>query len=279
HQAGFKPFLSFYQATMANNVLSKKYYSDHKSDTFPNRVAEKIFIRKDYPDSIIHIILDTPLKTPKHYEYSDLGFILLSRIVKKISGEPLDQYVRSRFYLPMGMGNTGYKPREWYPMNKIAPTEDDKLFRRQVVQGDVHDPAAAMLGGVSGHAGLFSNTTDIAKLLQMFLQKGEYGGVRYLSEKTIDEFTRCQFCESNNRRGLGFDKPSVGGGGPVCDEASANSYGHSGFTGTYFWVDPQHDLIYIFLSNRVHTDSENKKITSMSIRSKIHSVIYKSIQK
>lgn len=180
----------------------------------------------------------------------------------------------------MGMSSTTFRPRRKFELNKIVPTENDKYFRMQLLHGDVHDPGAAMLGGVSGHAGLFSNSTDLAKLMYMLLQNGYYGGEKYLDSTIINEFTKSQFPLNLNRRGIGFDKPPFvyEKDGPVCKSASEKSYGHSGYTGTYVWADPEEDLIYVFLSNRIHPDANNTKILDLNIRTNLHQAIYDALK-
>ena len=169
-----------------------------------------------------------------------------------------------------------YNPRDRFPLSRIMPTENDTIFRKQLIHGDVHDPGAAMLGGVSGHAGLFSDANDLAIILQMLLNSGEYGGKRYFLPSTVKEFTKVQFPENGNRRGAGFDKPQINytPDGPSCKSASPNSFGHSGFTGTYIWADPDNQLLYVFLSNRVYPNASNQKISEMNIRTEIHQKMY-----
>jgi len=175
----------------------------------------------------------------------------------------------------MGLRYTRYLPLNFFSKEQIAPTENDKTFRNQLVHGYVHDPGAAMLGGVAGHAGLFSNATDLASIMQLFLNKGEYAGLNFFSEKTISDFTRVQY--AGNRRGAGFDRPNASGGG-TCDElASSVSFGHSGFTGALAWADPIDDVIVVFLSNRVNPDQENPKLKDMGIRTKIQHVVYEAV--
>jgi beta-N-acetylhexosaminidase len=177
----------------------------------------------------------------------------------------------------MGLPTMGFHPREKYDLGKITPTEMDTVFRKQLIHGDVHDPAAAMMGGVAGHAGLFSNSTDLAVLFQMLLQHGVYGGKKYLDSATVEEFISKQF--PNNRRGLGFDKPQAAGEeGPSCHDASPRSFGHTGFTGTYVWADPDRQLIIVFLSNRVNPDAEDNKLARMGIRTRIQQVVYDAIR-
>jgi CubicO group peptidase (beta-lactamase class C family) len=215
----------------------------------------------------------------KQYKYSDLGYFYMKKLVKLESGKPLDEYAMTNFYRPLGLTTMGFLPRKRIELNRIVPTENDMIFRKQLVHGDVHDPGAAMLGGVGGHAGLFSNANDLAVMMQLFLNGGEYGGKRYILEKTVKEFTKCQFCKSGNRRGIGFDKPEPSGkGGPTCECVSMLSFGHTGFTGTMAWADPDQNIVYIFLSNRVYPDAENSKLLKMDVRTKIQQVIYDALE-
>ena len=188
----------------------------------------------------------------------------------------------NKFYKPLGLSTMGFLPRERIQNGKIVPTEFDYYFRSQLLQGDVHDMGAAMFGGVAAHAGLFSNANDLAIFMQMYLQGGKYAGERYFQAEIVDEFTKCQFCEDENRRGAGFDKAALSNqeGGPACDCApSPNAFGHSGFTGTLAWVDPSEDFVYVFLSNRIHPTAENNKLLKMDIRTKIMEVFYQAIRK
>jgi beta-N-acetylhexosaminidase len=199
-------------------------------------------------------------------------------MIENYTRQPLDEFLNAFFYERIGAHRLRYKPRSYFPLEEIIPTENDKTWRKQLIHGFVHDQGAAMLGGVAGHAGLFSNANDLAKLMQLYLNEGSYGGQRFIDSLTIREFTRCQFCEpKKNRRGAGFDKPQLSGSGPTCGCLSMDSYGHSGFTGTLAWVDPEEEIIYIFLSNRVFPDAENKKLLSMATRTNIQEVIYSSL--
>ena len=194
-------------------------------------------------------------------------------------------YNTKHFYEPLGMQYTTFNPLKKYRLEQIMPTENDKIFRKQLIHGYVHDPGAAMLGGVGGHAGLFANANDMGILMQMYLNGGRYKGKEYLKKEVLEEYSKCQFCKDSillspdeNRRGAGFDKPAFHGEpGPTCDCISYKSYGHSGFTGTYAWVDPTEDIVYIFLSNRVYPDANNKKLLSLNIRTRIQEAIYASI--
>jgi len=250
-----------------------------KTDLYSVKVAENVYINPSYRDTIYNQIMCSELYEEKKVVYSDLGFYLFPEVIANLSGKKIDEFVYTEFYNSLGADKMKYNPSEYYSKNYVAPTEYDQVFRKQVLQGYVHDPGAAMLGGVSGHAGLFSNTNDLAKLLQMLENGGYYGGKQYLEEETIELFTSCPFCEEN-RKGYGFDKawkdPSKLD--PTCSCTSEKSYGHSGFTGTIFWVDPEYDLIYIFLSNRVYPDADNPKLGRMNIRPKIQEAIYQALE-
>jgi beta-glucosidase-like glycosyl hydrolase/CubicO group peptidase (beta-lactamase class C family) len=276
HQAGLQAWIPFYLKTLHKGQPDPAIYQHHPSEKYPLRVAEELYIRKDYPDLVYRAIMDAPLQPTRDYKYSDMGFYLLRRIIEKETGEPMEETLSASFYRPLGLSTTGYLPRKRFPASRIMPTEYDTIFRKQLIRGDVHDPGAAMLGGVSGHAGLFSDAVDLAVLLQLFLNNGEYGGKQYFLPSTIKEFTRVQFPANGNRRALGFDKPTLNSmsDGPSCKSASPKSFGHSGFTGTYIWADPENRLSYIFLSNRVYPDASNEKIVEMNIRTRIHQAMY-----
>ncbi len=277
HQAGFTPWIPFWKKTMEGNTWNTNYYSTTQKSGFDYKVADGIYMRSDYRDSLFKVIFAHSLTPNQGYKYSDLGYYFMQEIIEQNTAQRLDQFTRSTFYAPMGLG-TRYNPLEAYGKSNIAPTEDDKLFRKQLIHGYVHDQGAAMLGGVAGHAGLFSNATDLTALMQMLLNGGSYGGMNFLTGDVIKQFTKCQYCGSN-RRGLGFDKPVKGSGGPTCDLVSQESYGHTGFTGTIAWADPTTGINYVFLSNRVYTDAENKKIITMGTRTEIQKVIYQALNR
>ncbi|MCX6251535.1 MAG: serine hydrolase [Bacteroidetes bacterium] len=281
HQAGLQAWIPFYKKTLMDRCQDTTVYRTVPSEDFPYRVAEKMFINRNYPDSLYQVIIRSPLRSTKDYLYSDLGFYLLKRVVEKLSGEPFETFLEINFYEPLGLTTLCFSPRNHFPLSRIIPTENDQVFRGQILQGDVHDPGAAMLGGVSGHAGLFSNANDLAIILQMLLNRGNYGGRQYLNSETIDEFTRVQFPANGNRRGMGFDKPqnTYSSDGPTCKSASLQSFGHSGFTGTYIWADPVNNFIYIFLSNRVYPDASNQKLLEMNIRTRIHQAMYDILER
>ncbi|UTW65673.1 serine hydrolase [bacterium SCSIO 12643] len=281
HQAGLRSWIPFYLNTMENGVPRYDIYSLESSPTYPIKVADQLYINKSYPDSMMKIIVSKSLKEPGEYKYSDLGYYFLKEIIERQTSTTLDAYAMTHFYQPMGMTTTGYHPADRFPLSQIVPTENDNYFRKQLVHGYVHDPGAAMQGGVGGHAGVFSNAEDLAKIWQMYLNKGSYGGVQYIDSATVVEFSKCQFCEPNdkgNRRAVGFDKPVRGDdGGPTCSCVSYASFGHTGFTGTISWADPEENLIYIFLSNRIYPTAENRKLISMNVRTDIMEVIYASL--
>jgi CubicO group peptidase (beta-lactamase class C family) len=249
------------------------------SDLFPYQVAENLFSSATCRDSLFRLIADAPMRRTKTYLYSDLGFIYLWKMAEKITEEPFEKYLEKKLYGPLGATTLGYLPLKKFPKAQIAPTENDRFFRRQLVQGTVHDQVASLMGGVSGHAGLFSTANDLAKLMQLYLNKGTYGGEKFFDPGTVALFTACQYCGTNhNRRGLGFDKPSSEGEDSTCEDCvSLSSFGHTGFTGTYTWADPETGLLYIFLSNRVHPDPTNQKLTTLRTRVKILEVLSQCI--
>jgi CubicO group peptidase (beta-lactamase class C family) len=276
HQAGLQAWIPFFQATLRNGSPDTAVCSSHPSPEFPVRVAPGLFIRADYRDTIIQQIIRSEPGKRGEYKYSDLGFYLLDALVSHLTGIPLDEYLDETFYRPLGLTTMGYRPLLRFPADRIMPTEHDTVWRHALLRGDVHDPGAAMLGGVAGHAGLFSDAFDLAVILQMLLNYGDYGGKQYLMPSTVREFTAIQYPSAGNRRGLGFDKPQpvYMPDGPSCRSASPSSFGHSGFTGTYAWADPENRLIYVFLSNRVCPDASNNKLSQKNIRTDLHQAVY-----
>ena len=273
HQAGFVSWIPFYYRTLNQGKPDSFYYRKSPDKTFSNQVADNLFITNAYRDTIFNRITGTSLRR-KRYKYSDLGYYFLKEIIEKQTSAKLEDYVQEMFYKPMGLSHTTYHPREKFDLTNITPTEDDTIFRHQIIHGYVHDPGAAMLGGVGGHAGLFSNALELGVLMYTLINKGSYGGEQIFDQKTIKDFTKCQFCP-DNRRGAGFDKPVRSlKGGPTCSQVSLSSFGHSGFTGTITWADPENDIVYVFLSNRVYPNAENWLITKENIRTDIQNAIY-----
>lgn len=279
HYARLQAWIPFYKATLDSAKLpSEKYYRKSFDDGFSRQVAENLYIRDDYHDTIMKEIADSKLLDKKEYKYSDFAFIIMKEYLEKSSGKTLDSLSLQNFYQPLGMNHTMYNPLHKYDMSVIAPTEDDKYFRYQVIQGYVHDMEAAMEGGVAGHAGIFSNAMDVAKMMQLYLQKGNYGNRQYFSEKTFGDFNTCYYCKEGNRRGIGLDKPQLPGqAGPTCNCVSAQSFGHTGFTGTMAWADPDTEIVYIFLSNRTFPDSAVNTLSKENIREDIQKVIQEAI--
>ncbi|MCB0760165.1 MAG: serine hydrolase [Flavobacteriales bacterium] len=278
HFARLKSWIPFYTETIADGAPNPRYYRSAPEEGFTVQVADDLYIMDAYRDSMLNTIYNTPLSSELKYKYSDLGYYFVERIVKQKTGKSIDAYVAEHFYEPMGLTSMGYLPLQHLPLERIAPTEYDMTFRKQLIHGHVHDPGAAMTGGVGGHAGVFSTAYDLAAMMQMFMDRGYYSGTRYINPETVDYFTDCHYCDEDNRRGIGFDKPtSVLNSGPTCNQASAESFGHSGFTGTLAWADPVNGIVYVFLSNRVYPNAENRKLLNMDIRTRIQEVVYEAL--
>ena len=282
HQAGLIPDVIFYKETLDSQTKlpSPVYFRTKPEPGFTIPVARDLYLRSDWEDTMMKRIVQSPLSPLGKYVYSDNDFIFLGKIVEKITGMPLDQYVHETFYAPLGMITTGFKPWQRFGLERVVPTEQDNYFRRQLLRAYVHDEGAAMFGGVAGHAGLFSNAYDLSILYQMLLNKGEYNGKRYLKAETIDYFTA--YHSDISRRALGFDKPEKDNATrkePYPSAlASELTFGHTGFTGTCVWVDPKVNLVYIFLSNRVFNSRSNNLLGQMNIRGKIQDAIYNALK-
>ena len=280
HYAQLQAWEPFYKATLDSLKMPLPvYYSKVAKADFALQVADSLYIRTDYPSTILNYISSSKLLPKKEYKYSDFTFIILKAYLEKINNKSLDVLTQERFFSSLGMNNTSYNPLLKFPKEHLAPTEEDTYFRHQKIQGYVHDMTAAMQGGVGGHAGLFSNAMDIAKMMQLYLQKGNYGQQDYFSASTFNEFNSCYYAAQGNRRGLGFDKPQLPGtAGPTCGCTSPNSFGHTGFTGTMAWADPDQELVYVFLSNRTYPDATDNKLSKENIREQIQKIIYDAIQ-
>ena len=281
HRAGLKSWIPFYKETVTQSRRNPQplpdLYRRTKSSAYNIPVTDQLFLREDYVDTIWQRIITSELRTKTDYLYSDLGFYLVSRLVQERTGQSIDEYVDGAIYEPLGLQTATYNPWKEHALSMIPPTESDRYFRRQVVRGYVHDMGAAMLGGVSGHAGLFANATDLAILMQMLLQGGHYGGKKVLTPSTIRTFTT-RF-PGETRRGIGFDMLQTDRGESLnCSpHVSVSTYGHLGFTGTAVWVDPEHELIYVFLSNRTFPSMRNYKLGKMDIRPRIQTAVYKAM--
>lgn len=277
HQAGLKAFIPFWTETKnPDGSWKPKTFQTERSGRYPIEVTDSLFEFRRYPQTIYDQIRDSPLSGKKEYVYSDLSFLLYPRVVKRLTGENFEDYLNKTIYNPLGASTLTFNPLRFYSTNRIPPTEYDSLFRKTLIWGRVHDEGAAMLDGVSGHAGLFGSANDLMKLYDMYRQKGTYGGQQIVSAKTLAEFTSYQFAKLGNRRGVGFDKPSFTYSGNAPRSATKASFGHSGFTGTFFWVepDPAYNLTYVFLSNRVYPTRNNNKIITLNIRTNIVEALY-----
>lgn len=279
HYARFKAWIPFYTKTLNSNKsgVSLEYYATKPDKIYNVKVAEDLYLKQSYVDSIFKIIKDSDLLPRQEYKYSDLPYYILKKYFESKYQMPLETIVQNHYYESMGANYMTYLPLTKFSKDNIPPTEMDKTFRNQKIQGYVHDQGAAMLGGVSGHAGLFANANDVAKMMQMFLWKGFYGGKRYFNPDVLDLFNNCYYCDKKVRRGIGFDKPQLGTAGPTCGCVSMTSFGHSGFTGTFAWADPEEEIIYVFLSNRTFPDAENKALIRSDLRSEIQKIIYEAI--
>lgn len=281
HHSGLPGWIPFYERTLDQESRKLKrrdeYYSQVPSDSFNIKVCHNLYLRSDWRDSIYNIIYSCDLRDSRDYRYSDLGFYLLQKIIQDSTGMPLDLYAASQFYNPMNLDNTMFNPVDKVDRDRIIPSEKDDYFRDCVLQGYVHDMGAAMMGGVAGHAGLFSNAGDLAVLMQMLLNGGSYGGKNYIRPQTIEKFTSRYY--KSSRRGLGFDMKELDPEKTLnmAEEASDNTFGHLGFTGIAVFADPDEDLIYIMLSNRTYPTMKNYIFARENYRPRIQSVFYRAM--
>lgn len=278
HQAGLKSWIPFYKETInEKGKLRKGLYRKSRTEEYSVQVTGDMYLRNDYTDTIWSRIYKSNIDNKGKSVYSDLDFLLLGKVVEELTGKTLDKYVDEQFYKPLGLKRLLYNPLTKFDSDRIAPTEIDMLWRHATVHGYVHDPGAAMLGGVAGHAGLFGTANDVAVVFQMLLNKGSYGGKRYLKPETVELFTA--YNSTLNHRGLGFDKPATDpdDGGPAGARTSALTFGHQGFTGTCVWADPATGIVFVFLSNRVYPTADNTKINKLNVRTMTQDYIYESI--
>jgi beta-N-acetylhexosaminidase len=282
HRAGLQPWLPFYRKTVLKTKtdvsLKPEYYHSSPDAEFSIPVAENLYLRSDYRDSVWQQIVDSPMLPTRGYKYSDLGFYIVARMVQQLSGKPLDEYLDQNFFCPMGLERVCYNPLQRFQKEELIPTENDGYFRLQKVQGHVHDMGAAMLGGVSGHAGLFADAPDLAAILQMLLQYGYYGGRRYLNPATVKTFTSRH--PDSSRRGMGFDMRQTNERmyANVTSRMSDEAFGHDGFTGTSAWADPETGTVFILLSNRTYPSQKNSRLNGLRIRQRMQSVVYNAMQ-
>ena len=280
HFANLKSWIPFYKSTLdtVNKTPNPLYYKKSFSHEYNIKVTENLYLLSSFKDSININIKNSELNNDK-YKYSDLPYYILKEYIENYYSSDLSSIIDSQMYNKMGLTHSSFFPKEINSLENIAPTEIDDYFRFQEIRGTVHDMGAAMQGGIGGHAGLFSNVNDVAKIMQMFIQDGDYGGERYLNKSTINLFNKCYYCNEDNRRGVGFDKPQIKDDGPTCGCVSMNSFGHSGWTGTYTWADPDEKIVYVFLSNRSYPNSVENKLLKNNIRTDIQKLIYESIIK
>ena len=280
HFGGLKSWIPFYLNTIdsVTGLNSVDYYRPNKSKDFNIKVAEGLYIKQSVKDSIYKMIKEEEQREVEGYKYSDLGYYLFKEALEEKYKKPLNTLVNDFFYAPLGANRMTYLPLKKFDKSEIVPTEKDDYYRNQLIHGYVHDMGAAMLGGVAGHAGLFANANDVAKVMQMYLQKGFYGGRRFIDEQTVDKFNTRYYKDKEVRRGLGFDKPQLDPDvKATCGCVSEDSFGHSGFTGTYTWADPKSEIVYVFLSNRVYPTMKNKGLIKSDMRTKIQQVIQDAI--
>lgn len=274
HESGLPasiPVTRYIKARKYSRRACDLYFCNRKRGSYTIQVADKLFFNRRYLSEIRREVSRIRPKRKRNYRYSDLNFWLLQQVLEGKTGKPLDQHSAQRLYRPLGLRRIAFNPLEKFPASDLIPTENETVWRRQLIQGFVHDPAAAILGGVSGHAGLFSNAENLTVLMQLLLNKGSYGGKQYYQPQTVDDFTQRTY---GNHRSLGFDHPSYENRNARVKGADSRLFGHTGFTGTCIWVDPKEGLIYVFLGNRVHPDTDNKGFITQNIRSRIHQVIY-----
>ena len=280
HQSGLQAWIPFWKNTLENDSTFRRgIFRDISNRRFALQVSDSLYMNRHYLRDMFREIRDSPMGEKK-YVYSDLTFILAAEIIESLTDTTIDRFAPANIYRPIGAFNITYNPLQKYPRERIVPTEYDSLFRKQQIRGTVHDEGTAMLGGVSGHAGLFATGNDLLKLVEMYRRGGEYGGVRILSPEVLKRYTTVQYPENDNRRALGFDKPLLGNDtippdeAYPCHSASPSSFGHSGFTGTFVWVDPDAEISYVFLSNRVYPTRNNNKLSDLSIRGNILQAVY-----
>ena len=280
HQAGLRAWIPYWSESQRKNGKWKgRSVSTDSTRKYPYRLsnADLFLYRKFREKKIYKMIKKSEVSETKEYLYSGLTFYLIPDYVERMSAQPFDVFLETNFYRPIGAETVVFNAGEKYPLDRIVPTEVDTFFRMDTLHGIVHDEGAAMMKGVSGNAGLFANAYDLGQVYQMLLNGGTYHHRRFLSETTIHEFTRCQFCETGNRRGLGFDKPLIeydSTRSSVARDASPESFGHTGYTGTLVWADPKNDLLFVFMSNRVHPTRNNSTIYRLNVRPRIHNLVY-----
>lgn len=283
HQAGLTPYIVFLNEVLKKNgKVKKRFVKSYPKSGFENQAYDGLFIKNSFNRKMHRMINRSKISEEKKYKYSGLTFLIFPQLIEQLTGLSYENYLEQNFYKPLGATRMGFRPKtKGYP-NQIVPTELDTLFRHTLTKGWVHDENASLLGGVSGNAGVFATATDLARMMQMYMQYGAYQGKRYISEETLKEFIKVQYPTNENRRGLGFDKPSLNNSELVFSDAyptpevSTKSFGHSGFTGTFVWADPENQLVYIFLSNRVNPTRNNRNLYKLKVREAVQQVFYRA---
>ncbi len=281
HQAGLNPYIVFLShVRKKNGKLKKKWIRRKPNKKYDQQAFDNLYVKNRFKKKIYREINKSKVSDEKNYKYSGLTFLLYPRLIENLTGISYTAYLRSNFYDPLDNTTMGFNPYHKGFSNRIVPTEIDTIFRHGLTKNWVHDENAALMGGVSGNAGLFATAEDLAKLMQMYMNYGVYNGKRYLKEETVKEFARVQYLQNKNRRGLGFDKPLIKNSElPLIDaypapQASEESFGHSGFTGTFVWADPKNQLVFIFLSNRVYPTRNHRNLYDLNIRTALHTIFY-----
>ncbi|MDN3618467.1 serine hydrolase [Polaribacter undariae] len=285
HQAGLNPYIIFLNEVLKKDgKIKSRFIKSKASRRFKNEAYEGLYVKNRFKNKVFRQINRSKVSDIKKYKYSGLSFLIYPDLISEITKEDYTEYLQTNFYGLLEATTLGYRPKSKNFNNLIVPTEVDSLFRKGLTKNWVHDENAALLGGISGNAGLFGTSLDLAKIMQMYANYGIYDGKRYISENTVREFTKIQYPENENRRGLGFDKPLINNATLSIKEAypapevSPESFGHSGFTGTFVWADPTNNLVFIFLSNRVYPNRNHRNIYNLNIRPKLQQVFYKAIK-
>lgn len=282
HQAGLTPYIVFLADVMKDGELKKRFIKAEQSKAYTKQAYKNLYVKNRFKNKMYRKINRSPVSNDKKYLYSGLASLIYPQIIEDLSGQSYEAYLDSHFYTPLGCQTLTYNPSQAL-QDLIVPTEIDTLFRHDLTRGFVHDENAALMGGVSGNAGLFGSAFDLAIYMQMLVQMGEYASHRYLKKETVEEFIRIQYPENDNRRGLGFDKPLIGNDTLSLKEAypapevSSDSFGHSGFTGTFVWADPKKQLVFIFLSNRVFPYRSHRNLYNLNIRPALQQVFYQAL--
>ncbi len=280
HQSGIKPYIAFLNEVQKKGKLKKRFLRTKKSKRFSNEFYKNLYVKNRFKNKVYRQLKRVKADGKKEYLYSGIASLIYPQVIENITGVKYQSYIQKNFYTPLGCSTLGYLPVYKNLKNNIVPTEIDTLIRKDLIKGWVHDENAALFGGISGNAGLFSSAIDLAKFMQMLIQEGSYNGKQFFKPSTVKEFTRIQYLENNNRRGLGFDKPLIGNDtlnikdSYPAPQASTKSFGHSGFTGTFVWADPEEALVFIFLSNRVYPTRAHRNIYNLNIRPALQQIFY-----